>query len=145
MKIVSYNILTGGALRCGDRRDGILKTLREINNQKFEGRACPIDILALQEANNFDSENKEFMEKIADDFDFDHAVVSKSVKWEGDGLRYNTAIYSRYPLKEVHDFYPQLSLAGLCIAIDNKEFGRIGILSQHLYVDSNVLGEDRRL
>ena len=125
--------------------EAILETLREINSQKMDGRACPSDILALQEANGFDSENKEFMGQIAMELDFDHAVVSKSVKWEGDGLRYNTAIYSRYPLKEVHDFYPQLSLAGLCIAIDSKEFGRVGILSQHLYVDSNVLGEDRRL
>ncbi len=145
MKIVSYNILTGGIFRCGDRREAILKTLKEINRQKMDGRVYPIDILALQEANGFDSENKEFMQQIAMELDFDHAVVSKTVKWEGDGLRYNTAIYSRYPLKEVHDFYPQLSVAGLCVAIDSEEFGRVGILSQHLYVDSNVSGEDQRL
>lgn len=133
MKIVTYNILTGGRIRCGDRRDQILKALREIHTQKMDGEAYPIDILALQEANDFDSENKPFMQRIQEDLGFDHALVSDAVRGKG-GLRYNTVIYSRWPLKEAHDFYKQLSIAGLAVAIDTEEFGRIGILSHHLYM-----------
>lgn len=145
MKIVTYNILTGGGLYCGDRRRHILRVLGEIHNQKIGGKDCTIGILALQEANDFDSKNKPFMQKIQNDLGFDYSWVSNAVKGE-DGLRYNTVIYSRWPLKKVHDFYKQLSLAGLCVVIDTKEFGRIGILSHQLYVhSSDTVGEDKRL
>jgi len=141
LKIVTYNILTGGKIRCGDRRNHILKVLREIHNQKIDGKNYPIDILALQEANDFDSENKPFMQQIQKDLGFDYVLVSDAVKDE-DGLRYNTVIYSRWPLKEVHDFCKQLSIAGLGVAIDTKEFGQIGILSFHL---PTTKSEDKRL
>jgi len=145
MKIVTYNILTGGKIRCGDRRMHILKTLKEIHNQKINGKDYPIGILALQEANDFDSENKPFMQQIKDELDFDYSLVSNAVKWK-DGFRYNTVIYSRWPLKETHDFHKQLSTAGLCIVIETKELGRIGILSHHLYVHpTDINGEDKRL
>lgn len=133
MKIVSYNILTGGLIRCGDRRDKILEALGEIHTAKIGGKVHPIDIMALQEANDFDSLNKPFMRRIQGELGFDHVLVSDAVKYE-DGSRYNTVIYSRWPLKEVHDFHEQLSVAGLAVAIDTEEFGRIGILSHHLYI-----------
>ena len=144
MKIVTYNILTGGTSRCGDRKTHILKTLEEIHSQKRDEKNSPIDVLALQEANNFDSENKQFMWQIKDDLDFDYSYVSNAVECE-DGHRYNTVIYSRWPLKEVYDFHEQLSVAGLCAVIDTKEFGRVGILSLHLYVHPKHNGEDIRL
>jgi len=143
MKIVTYNILTGGTIHSGDRRHIILKVLREMHRQKIDGKHYPIDVLALQEANDFDTENKSFMQKIKDDLGFEYSLVSKAVKLEGH--RYNTVIYSRWPLKEEYDFHKQLSHAGLSAVIDTKELGRIGILSLHLYFDPKGDSEVIRL
>jgi endonuclease/exonuclease/phosphatase family metal-dependent hydrolase len=140
MKIVSYNILTGGAINCGDRRDQIINTLKEINDQKCGGKGAPIEVLALQEANEFDTENKEFMLKIKEELGFEFAYVSDAVKFT-DGRRYNTAIYSRYQLKEIHDFYEEIETAGICGVIETEKYGKVGILSLHLSTKS----EDERL
>ena len=141
MKICSYNILTGANIRCGDRRRHILEVISDLNKQEIDGKESPIDILVLQEANDFDSkENEAFMKQIQERVWLEHTHVSSAKVWEGN-LRYNTVIYSRWPILEIHDFHNELSNAGLCMVIDTKEFGKIGILAIHL----SHISEDIRL
>ena len=141
MKICSYNILTGANVRCGDRRKHILDVISDLNKQKIDGREFPIDILALQEANDFDSKkNENFMKQIQENIGLKHVHVSDAKIWEGN-LRYNTVIYSRWPILKIHDFHDGLSVAGLCVVIDTEKFGKIGILSIHL----SHISEDIRL
>jgi len=133
MKIVSYNILTSGIHLCGDRQSLLIKVLDYINGMEIQGKQIPIDILALQEADGFDSEHKDFMEKIKDSIGLKYSYVSKHGKDKNNlGYQSNTVIYSRWKAEVSHDFHEEISTAGLCLTINIPSLGKTAVTSLHL-------------
>jgi len=129
MKIMTYNILTGGAAASPDSRiDQILSVITD---------AKP-DVLALQEANNFDSNG--MMEKFAETLGLPYSFLAQGAVYE-DGDRYNGAIFSRYPIGEVWTFpKTELQNAALSTLIETP-LGPVSFCGIHLHAFS----EDKRL
>lgn len=109
MKLMTYNILNGGE----DRLDSIVKV---ISGEKP-------DFLVINEANGFEKDDKlnKFSKKIG------LSYFKLSLSGEDD---YHTAIFSKYPLKEVKEIKP-LRNAGI-LAVIETEFGEISVIGTHL-------------
>src|SRR4030042_6741724 len=109
MKLMLYNILNGGE----NRLDLILKVVKKEHP----------DFLVVNEANGFDREGK--LNKFSKEAGLIYAKLSLS----GED-NYHTAIFSKYPFKEVEEIKP-LRNAGILVVIET-EFGEISIIGTHL-------------
>lgn len=115
---MTYNILDGGK----GRLDLILKII------KTEGP----DFLAVNEINGFERNDK--MNNFSNEIGLPHYKLSLSGEYD-----YHTAIFSKYPFKEIKEIKP-LRNAGI-LAIIETELEELSIVGAHLTPDI----EDSRL
>lgn len=131
MRLMSYNILSGGQARTNgrDRLGDILAVCR---------RAAP-DILALQEANGIDKA------EIADRFHSlglpYHAVALAPPYLDGE--RYHVAVFSRWPLS-APDVFAQVAFETAALKVNvHSPLGLLTLVNLHLHSTSEAerLGE----
>jgi len=122
MRVMSYNILCGGQAHVNgtDRLAEILT---------LAASAAP-DILALQEANHFDQ--PDLADRFAKALNLPHHAVAKAHPYT-DGERYHVAVFSRYPIEQVHRFSPdQFQTAAISLLL-NAPLGLISLANLHLH------------
>lgn len=115
---MTYNILNGGE----DRLNLIFKVIK---------KECP-DFLVVNEANGFDKNDK--LNQFSKEISLPYSKLSLSGEYD-----YHTAIFSKYPFKEIKEIKP-LRNAGI-LAIIEAELEELSIVGAHLTPDI----EDSRL
>lgn len=120
MKLMAYNISNGGENR--------LDLILEIIKKEYP------DFLVVNEANGFDKDDK--LNQFSKGVSLPYSKLSLSGEYD-----YHTAIFSRYPLKEVKEI-KSLRNAGI-LAVVETEFGEISIIGAHLspYTEDSRLPE----
>lgn len=119
---MAYNILNGGE----DRFDSIIKVISDEDP----------DFLVINEANGFEKNNNQKLNKFSEETGLLHLKLALSGEYD-----YHTAVFSKYPFKEVKDIKP-LRNAGILAIIDTKS-GEIAIAGAHLtpYTEDSRLSE----
>jgi len=111
MKLMTYNILNGGE----DRMELIIKI---ISNEK-------LDFLVINEANGFNENNNQRLNKLAEQIELPYFDLSLSGEYD-----YHTAIFSRYPFARKEQLKPMRN-AGIMVNIKTK-LGDLSIVGMHL-------------
>jgi len=117
---MTYNILEGGE----NRFESIIKV---VFNEKP-------DFLVINEANGFEKNNNQTFNKFSEETGLPYFKLALSGEYD-----YHTAIFSKYPLKEVKEI-ESLRNAGISTIIETK-LGAISIVGAHL----TPYTEDQRL
>lgn len=108
---MTYNILNGGE----DRFEFIIKVISNENP----------DFLVINEANGFEKDNNQKLNKFSEKIGLSCFKLSLSGEYD-----YHTAVFSKYPFKEVREIKP-LRNAGILAVIETK-LGEISIIGAHL-------------
>ena len=141
MKIMTFNILTGGTNEDGSRIEFIKEAISEVSP----------DFLALQEANGFERDNNRLLKEMSQHIGLPYYALSdgliedrgfSSSRIQSEVRRYHLATLSRYPFKSRY-VYSQADFAiapPLCTVIDSF-VGELSICNIHL----DTWSEDKRL
>ncbi len=108
---MTYNILNGGE----DRFESIIKVVSSENP----------DFLVINEANGFEKNGNQKLDKFSEKTGLLHFKLALSGEYD-----YHTAVFSRYPFKEVREI-KTLRNAGILVVIETK-LGEISIAGAHL-------------
>lgn len=111
MKLMTYNILDGGA----ERLNLIIQVVKN---------EVP-DYLTLNEANGFEKDNSQILKKFANAISTPYFDIALSGEYD-----YHVAVFSKYPLKKVHKLKPLMRAC--LIAQVESPLGPISIASLHL-------------
>jgi len=130
MKIMTFNILTGGTDEEGSRIDFIKEAISE---------ASP-DFVALQEANDFQKDNRKLLKEVSQHVGLRYYALSTGSMRERK--RYHLASLSRYPFKKkyIHSQAPFSIEAPISTVIDSP-LGELSICNLHL----DAWAENKRL
>jgi len=130
MKIMTYNIASGGIDSNGSRVDQIIAVINDANP----------DFLAIQEADNFQKDDFALLKKISAETNLSYFEFSQGQVYE-DGKRYHTVSLSKTPIKNTYTFSDTpFTHAGLATTIDSP-LGELTICNIHLHSRQ----EDERL
>jgi len=122
MKIMTFNILTGGIDEDGSRIDLVKEAIIE---------ASP-DFVALQEANDFEKDDSKLLRELSQYIGLQYYALSPGAIYE-NGKQYHVASLSRYPLKKTYLFSgPSFQCAALFAVIDSP-LGELSICNMHLH------------
>ena len=111
MRLMTYNILNGGE----DRFGSIIKVISNENP----------DFLVINEANGFEKDENQKLNKFSEEIGLPNFKLVLSGEYD-----YHTAVFSKYPFKEVKEIKP-LRNAGILVVIET-ELGEISIIGVHL-------------
>ena len=130
MKIMTFNILTGGTDEYGSRIDFIKEAISEVSP----------DFVALQEANDFQKDNRRLLREVSQHIGLRYYTLSTGSMREG--RQYHLASLSRYPFKKkyVHSQAPFSIEAPISTVIDSP-LGELSICNLHL----DAWSENKRL
>lgn len=129
MKILTYNLLSGGQQGKRQNLSQITEALREIS----------ADFIALQEANNFELDNRRLLKKLADELEYPYYDLSRGGE-KGRWGFFNAASLSKFPFKDINRFEGEFRNAALQTIIGSR-IGDISICNTHL----TPMTEDERL
>lgn len=130
MKIMTYNIASGGIDNNGSRIEHIIKIINDENP----------DFLAIQEAVNFEKNDFALLRRISSETNLPYFEFSEGQVYE-DGNRYHVASLSKTPVKDLNTFPDTpFTHAGLVTTIDSP-VGELTLCNIHLHSSS----EDERL
>ncbi|MBS9716472.1 endonuclease/exonuclease/phosphatase family protein [Pseudohalocynthiibacter aestuariivivens] len=124
---MTYNILCGGLAKVNgeERLNSILETVQD----------CAPDILALQEANHFES--PELAKRFSKALLLPYYALAEAAIYE-DGERYNVIVFSRYPISKVYRFPDcQFQSAAISVMLETP-VGKISICNAHLHAFSET-------
>jgi endonuclease/exonuclease/phosphatase family metal-dependent hydrolase len=128
MKIMTYNIYRGGGHQDLSRIDYVTHSICDINP----------DILAVQEANNFEDKNYYQLKKFAKMSGFNHYQLGNGMLTKSNNM-YHVALFSKTPI-EVPKQYPNFRNGNLNAIIDT-DIGKINVFNTHL----NPFTEEERM
>jgi endonuclease/exonuclease/phosphatase family metal-dependent hydrolase len=126
MRIMSYNILHGGTRWPSGRLTAIAAVIR----------SCAPDLLAVQEALDFDT--PEFLQGFCADIGLPFAALARGAVY-GDGLRYHVILCSKYPILS-HSPLPEdrFQSAAQIVEINTPDFGPLTLCNLHLHAYSDA-------
>ncbi len=130
MRIMTYNILTGGMDSGASRIEEIIDVINKVKP----------DFLAIQEANNFEKNDGQLLKRISEETNLPHYAFSQYIS-DDDTEHYSVANFSTHLIKNEYSF-PESSFshAVLTTTIDSP-IGEITLCNVHL----NTNSEDKRL
>jgi len=130
MKIMTYNIASGGIDSNGSRVEQIIKVINDENP----------DFLAIQEADNFEKDDFALLKRISTETNLPYFELSHGQEYE-DGVSYHVVSLCKTPIKNPDVFIDApFSHAGLATTIDSP-VGEITLCNIHLHTRC----EDHRL
>ncbi len=122
MKIMTYNIASGGIDSNGSRVEQIIKVITDEDP----------DFLAIQEADNFDKNDFELLKLISSETKLPYYEFSRAQVYE-DGCQSHAVSLSKTPMKNSNDFPDNpFTHAGLATTIDSP-IGEITLCNVHLH------------
>lgn len=130
MKIMTFNIASGGIDSNGSRTEHIIKVINDANP----------DFLAIQEADNFDENDFKLLKRISSEIYLPYFEFSQGELYE-DSCRHHVVSFSKTPIKNMYTFPDSpFTHAGLTTTIDSP-MGELTLCNVHLHSHS----EDVRL
>lgn len=132
MKLMTFNILQGGINKYASRSriDLIINVIRDANP----------DFVALQEAHDFERNNKRRLREISKRTGLKHCDLFPGTPHDWD-RQSNVANLSSYQIKERYKFPGCIISGGALLAVINSPIGELSICNLHL----NAHSEDIRL